>query len=1393
MQKRFGSPPSDSYVVAIDALQNSFFLLQAEIGQQFLPTIAQTANALATFFDAIRENNLGELPAPIQAIVQGAQSLFNALVSVGETIARHIGPELEGLLPALGGVLGSVLDLAGALVNALRPAYDLIAPILRVQIALVVKLAEDVGALIGGIADFVNWLTGASREQETFNTTTQQTAATVQNATTAVQNAGQMTGEYAGNIQSLQSELTRVNTELDAKRQRLDELSQTATSTAHPAVQQLTRQVAELETQSASLTGQIGTLREEFTSIEAPAMGAETATRGFVSSIDDFGGALTRIDTRFLTFHERTEALSGAIRELPPELTAVRTEFDVLAPTAARVAAVFKDIETSVVDLEEEERALNLINSELHGGLTTTAEALQLTAHNANLVNPAISQGVESFRNYANIIGDVNLAYDDIIPATQDFVDGLVRQETAFDDLREATEAADISLDALDTTFNKIPDTVDTTAIAFADFGEDAIEVVDNIVRSFDPLFDVLGDVGGELSNFTTLITSLATGNVLGIISSTANIILPGLTDPQRILDFQQPVGEGFDPQQLQEQVGLTPIQLQQLDFSGVAPGLLALLGAGDPAFNVFQARSRTQDARALAEATGTDRQAIEDVARAQYGAEAFDAEFAAATADNTQALQENTQATMDAAGMGSDPTQRAILDTSLLQNQLQRAQFDLGLATDEDDFEARRQRLISATNTFYDAELQRIMQVAESETELQDLREDNELARDRALQRATTATNTFTEARLRGEREVQEEAARTAEQQQREAQRLAEQQARETERQMREAERMAEQQRREQERAQQQAQRETERQQREAERQAEQEAREAERQAERQSAAGAGLLQTGVRRAQFGLGFSTSETDFEARRDVLISATNAYYDNEEARIDGLMLSEIELQNLREANALAREQALARAADTENPFEQQRLRDAEQAQREAERAAEQQRREQERADAETLREAERQQREQTRIAEREERERMRAAEQAQREQQRLLERQQREEQRAIETRLRQEMRLYDAIAGLQDDRLDAEQEHADEIIDINQRLQDRITDIQQRALRQRQDNERRANRSLEDLQIDFSRDIEDVLRGAGADDALFRSGDFQRILRTAEGGDQNRLRQFLSQAGIRVSDEDLGRIGELGRERQRDIADIQRDRANRLSEIQITQDRAINDAEQNRADALIASQDALALEQVTLTAEIAALNTTLSELEIGGGGTGMMGSGDPFATILGILGITGGVTREELSSYIGSRFTDGGFSDVGTLFGGSNVQALSALQSSVLFQDDNVRARPTQPFTEEVAAEFIEAATPFLSAGGAEGGLMFAQAETPFNFENAEFVINRADITIEQIDTINGGRGLPVQVQSGQVEVTKQPNQNVMIDREKVGQVVGDAIRSQQQSGDSLL
>ena len=102
--------------------------------------------------------------------------------------------------------------------------------------------------------------------------------------------------------------------------------------------------------------------------------------------------------------------------------------------------------------------------------------------------------------------------------------------------------------------------------------------------------------------------------------------------------------------------------------------------------------------------------------------------------------------------------------ESNLLENAIARARFNLTGATSERGFEDARRSLIRAINAFYDNELKRIDELALSETALENLRQDNQLGREQALRKATTAQNQFTRDRLRDEESAQAEIERLRE-----------------------------------------------------------------------------------------------------------------------------------------------------------------------------------------------------------------------------------------------------------------------------------------------------------------------------------------------------------------------------------------------------------------------------------------------------------------------------------------------------------------------------------------------------------------------------------------------------------------------------------------------------
>ena len=172
-------------------------------------------------------------------------------------------------------------------------------------------------------------------------------------------------------------------------------------------------------------------------------------THVFVRSIDDFGGALNQFDRRFLGFHERVDAFTGAIHRLPPEITAVRDAFDVLAPTAARVESVFADIQLSLVDTEAEALAFRNVFSLLSHDLTSFAADQAIATAEIKRVNPAISAAVRSLRDYNAVMSDGIVNFREVVDISKDVTASVRTQASAFDALRRSVDGVSQSQSGL--------------------------------------------------------------------------------------------------------------------------------------------------------------------------------------------------------------------------------------------------------------------------------------------------------------------------------------------------------------------------------------------------------------------------------------------------------------------------------------------------------------------------------------------------------------------------------------------------------------------------------------------------------------------------------------------------------------------------------------------------------------------------------------------------------------------------------------------------------------------------------------------------------------------------------------------------------------------------------
>ena len=251
-------------------------------------------------------------------------------------------------------------------------------------------------------------------------------------------------------LEALQPELDRVNVRLAQKRAAYVALVREGTDPASTSFNQLTAQIEILEGKSNDLTKQVVGLEKNIAA-------ADVETRNFQSSTETFGGALSDVDTRLLSFNERTSILQETLRSLPPEITAVTDNFDVLAPTAERVNAIFDNLNTSLVDTQQElgllDTATRLIIQDLQDldGLAYMRAVIadRTDVHNANLIRQGISEAVESFRDSNAVMSEGVVNFREVVDISEDVTASVRTQASAFDALRRSVDGVSQSQSGL--------------------------------------------------------------------------------------------------------------------------------------------------------------------------------------------------------------------------------------------------------------------------------------------------------------------------------------------------------------------------------------------------------------------------------------------------------------------------------------------------------------------------------------------------------------------------------------------------------------------------------------------------------------------------------------------------------------------------------------------------------------------------------------------------------------------------------------------------------------------------------------------------------------------------------------------------------------------------------
>lgn len=264
LSRRFDAPPADSYIVVMDTLQNSILLTKAAIGDLFLPTVTDAARVLSEFLDVVRvgTKDVSTLPEPIQEIVAGAQSLFEALQELGGALTRIVGPPVGALADSLGGLLGEVLELAGALVNLLNPIIQGTTYVIGALGTGVAQLAEHLTAFIGGVADAIEFITFWGDEGDQASASTDRLTQSVASATAALEEHATAGDVGRARLKDLRTELEQTTANIARYEEELRKASEVGIS--NQSTEQFTRLLETARARVPELTAEIEKLEMAF-------------------------------------------------------------------------------------------------------------------------------------------------------------------------------------------------------------------------------------------------------------------------------------------------------------------------------------------------------------------------------------------------------------------------------------------------------------------------------------------------------------------------------------------------------------------------------------------------------------------------------------------------------------------------------------------------------------------------------------------------------------------------------------------------------------------------------------------------------------------------------------------------------------------------------------------------------------------------------------------------------------------------------------------------------------------------------------------------------------------------------------------------------------------------
>ena len=480
---------ADSAANSIQNLKNSFFLLQAEVGKKFLPVVSSAAVGLSGFFDKLTN------------LISGTNEAAEAI--------RNFNNELR--------TSDSVLKSSDAIATRIRFLETLIARLDETRKNLGIfdrrgraRVSGEIGRAQNEITGLRGVQTGSPERISELNrdlSNLNNALARVQGQQTSLNNAliGASLAEKSRarlRFENLEKEELAILSQIDAT----EKLRDTAVSAFKGTLDALKADVS-IKQESAKFT---------------EALAAETLRA--VNATKQLSPPIISADKAFLNLIPSLQSAALAVAGFTGELDGV--------------SQPFKSFEVSLVNASKEVDTFARVFTEMEQELEKAeffASFGEISAHQASLINPAISQAVKAMRVYVAVMDDVQSDFKTVESLSDMVTESVRKQASAFDSLRMSVDGVarsqsglqgqQISSSALDIFNARTPGTqsgftvegtqsarniAQTVGLEFlreGAFQQTAAEI-DTVGESFAAFGDVIGRLAaGDLTALGTAVT----------------------------------------------------------------------------------------------------------------------------------------------------------------------------------------------------------------------------------------------------------------------------------------------------------------------------------------------------------------------------------------------------------------------------------------------------------------------------------------------------------------------------------------------------------------------------------------------------------------------------------------------------------------------------------------------------------------------------------------------------------------------------------------------------------------------------------------------------------------------------------------------------------------------